>query len=99
MNIRNVTSALGSLGSGRGTENGDWPAWDGCTGNASDDFIGNYTILWSYEALDVADPWKSFNPIKPCYVMSAEDLQNLTPGSGFQININASSEELVIDNF
>ncbi len=87
---RAVNMSFNSLGRGAGTGNDVFAGMAGCTGNASDDFVGNYTVVWAYNASDTADHWKSYTPTKPCFAIPNEDLQYLTPGSGYQIMMNAS---------
>jgi hypothetical protein len=87
---KSVTEAFNSIGSGSGTGHVTFNGMPGCTGNAADDFAGNYTILWSYNASDGADYWKSYTPAKPCFAIPSEDLLMLTPGSGYQIMTNAT---------
>jgi hypothetical protein len=54
---------------------------------------GNYTIVWGYNASDTADPWKSY---VPGYGSDVNDLSQLTPGSGYWIRVNTTSETLTI---
>jgi len=95
-NSRNVSEALGSLGHSVGTEHELYAGWPGCTGNATDNYYGNYTIIWTYDASDVADPWKSFNPSKPCLSIGSEELQMMNPTAGYQIMMN-NTQNLIID--
>jgi hypothetical protein len=93
---RAVPYALYSIGSGAGTGHVAFAGMAGCTNDSSDNYAGNYTVLWSYNASDLADPWKSFTPDKPCFAIPSEDLQHMTPGSGYQLMMN-TSEIWVVD--
>ena len=46
----------------------------------------DFSLVYAYHAADVTDPWKLFNRTGAPY---ANDLQQLTPGWGYWIKVNA----------
>jgi hypothetical protein len=65
----------------------------GLPGVLTNNGVSNYTIVLTYIAIE-ADPWKMFDPFGPPYV---NDLQALTPGRGYWINVNMDSTWNVIN--
>jgi len=49
--------------------------------------VSDFIIVMTYDASD-SDPWKMFDPFGPPYI---NDLQELTPGKGYWINVNQDS--------
>ena len=42
---------------------------------------GDYSIVWTYDASDSADPWKKYDPSVPF----GNDLMEMGPGKGYWI--------------
>jgi len=45
---------------------------------------GNYDAIWAYDSLDMADPWKGYDPLVPAWV---NDLYNITSTKGYWIKM------------
>jgi len=94
VNKRLTNQSFLSISTGAGTDH-DVFVMAGCSGNSSDNYVGNYTVLWLYNSSDVGDPWKSFTPDKPCFAMPTEEIQYMTPTSGYQLMTNATGTWVV----
>jgi len=90
-----VRTALADLGHGRGTDNQD-PIFvqnfpEVCTGNAADNFVGNYTFVKSYDGADRR--WETYDPDLPCpfyKLLLPTDITHVVPGEGYLIEMTAN---------
>ena len=49
-----------------------------------DSVVSCVAVVWAYNATDVADPWKNFNPLKPPFL---NDLKQMHLGSGYWVYV------------
>ncbi|NLG26981.1 MAG: hypothetical protein GX557_03670, partial [Chloroflexi bacterium] len=49
---------------------------------------GKYSVVYSYDATDTADPWKLYSPTAPTWV---NDLVNMQPGRGYWIYVTTAT--------
>jgi len=89
---RAIKDALVSIGSGAGYGHELWgvPPFNlpGCTGNASDNYNGDYILLDRLDPLlGVVGDWETYVPNVPCVALSIWGLQEFTPGEAYQIRI------------
>lgn len=74
------------------------PGWNlvsfPCISSDADEaeFLGNFTFsdIRTYDASDAADPWKSYNPSLPSYVI--HDLETVSRAKGYWIYVANESE-------
>jgi hypothetical protein len=90
-----ILTALSELGKGRGTDNTDpffvqnFP--QSCTGNAADNFVGNYTIVTTYDGADRR--WETYTPNLPCPFYTLQpptDITHIIPGEAYLINVTVN---------
>ena len=53
---------------------------------------GKYSLVYAYDASDVADPWKKYDPIAPPIT---NDLTTMQPWSGYWINMTESATLII----
>jgi hypothetical protein len=85
-----VPDALSEVGLGQGVENEnpDYQIWDTCTGDAADNFVGNYTDLRTFDG--ESGEWLIYVPGLPCPHYTLTDIYKLyqiVPGEAYLINM------------
>ncbi len=63
-----------------------YPAATQPVADALSSINGSYVKVMMYNASDIADPWKSYDPTLPLF----SDLKNIVPGFGYWIRMDAN---------
>ena len=86
LNDSNVSLVLSQFGSGSGINNEG-----ACTGNASDDFNGTYSAVWTYVYNASREGnWLLYDPGKLCFAMGIQDFFEFSVNSTYVILMNSS---------